>query len=55
MYPGGDHTIIIGLVEQGTRWILADDWPGEETPLQRPLLYYARSYGTFSRLEEERA
>jgi flavin reductase ActVB len=55
MYPGGDHTIIIGLVEQGTQGILADDLPGEETPLQRPLLYYARSYGTFSLLGEESA
>jgi len=43
-YPGGDHTIIVGQVEGGAQ-------PAAETALQ-PLLYYARSYGTFTRLPE---
>ena len=36
-YDGGDHTIVLGLVEGG-------EAPGE--PLGKPLVYHARSYKT---------
>jgi flavin reductase ActVB len=45
-YPGGDHTIIVGQVEGGSH-------PAANTPLQ-PLIYYARSYGTFAPLSRAR-
>ncbi len=43
-YPGGDHTIFVGQVEGGAQ-------AAAETALQ-PLLYHARAYGTFARLDE---
>jgi len=43
-YPGGDHIIIVGQVETGAQ-------PASDAALQ-PLIYYARSYGTFARLPE---
>ncbi len=42
VYPGGDHSILIGLVEHGE---LAD-----EAATARPLLYYAQMYGSFTGL-----
>ncbi len=41
-YPGGDHRIILGLVEHV--------YPGPCQSDARPLLYYSRSYGTFTSL-----
>jgi flavin reductase (DIM6/NTAB) family NADH-FMN oxidoreductase RutF len=46
-YPGGDHIIFVGQVEGGVQAA------AEGTP--QPLLYYARSYGTFARLPEPKA
>jgi flavin reductase ActVB len=46
IYPGGDHSILIGLVEHG-------EPPPSESLLQ-PLLYYNRSYGTFTLLEKDK-
>jgi flavin reductase ActVB len=43
-YPGGDHTIFVGQVEDGTQ--------AAAKPASPPLLYHARSYGTFARLPE---
>jgi flavin reductase (DIM6/NTAB) family NADH-FMN oxidoreductase RutF len=43
-YPGGDHTIIVGQVERGTQ--------AASGTLLHPLIYYARSYGTFAHLAE---
>ena len=40
IYSGGDHSILIGLVQHG---VLT-----EESPALRPLLHYARTYGTFA-------
>jgi flavin reductase ActVB len=40
IYPGGDHSIITGLVERAE---LAGDGAGNH-----PLLYYAQTYGTFA-------
>lgn len=40
IYPGGDHSIIIGLVEYGERV--------EDGSTAQPLLYYAQTYGTFT-------
>ncbi len=45
-YPGGDHTIIVGQVEGGTQ--MAVEAAG------KPLLYYARAYGTFARLPDSK-
>ncbi|HEY7350947.1 MAG TPA: flavin reductase family protein [Ktedonobacterales bacterium] len=46
-YPGGDHTIIVGQVEGGSQTTAQDSL--------QPLLYYARSYGTFAGLSEAKA
>ena len=46
-YPGGDHCILVGLVEHGEH-LLSDG------NLQ-PLLYYNRAYGTFTSLDKEEA
>ncbi len=46
-YPGGDHTIFVGQVEGGIQ-AAAEGVP-------QPLLYYARSYGTFAPLPEPKA
>jgi flavin reductase (DIM6/NTAB) family NADH-FMN oxidoreductase RutF len=43
-YPGGDHTIFVGQVEGGAQ-------AAEEDAVQ-PLLYHARSYGTFAPLPQ---
>lgn len=40
IYPGGDHCIIVGLVEHGQIGLIEHDI--------HPLLYYARTYGTFT-------
>lgn len=40
IYPGGDHIILIGLVEEST--------PGADLAALNPLLYYAQTYGTFT-------
>lgn len=45
IYPGGDHSIIVGLVEYG--------YQQHAGTLTGPLLYYARRYGTFQRILEE--
>jgi flavin reductase ActVB len=45
IYPGGDHAILIGLVEHGA--------VAERELGVRPLLHYARAYGTFADLAEE--
>jgi len=42
IYPGGDHRIIVGLVRHGQ--------PGTHEPDRQPLLYYTRTYGTFTSL-----
>lgn len=42
IYPGGDHSIIIGQVEYGEQ--------AEDSSTARPLLYYAQTYGTFAGL-----
>lgn len=40
IHPGGDHHIIVGLVRHGQL--------GSERDDIQPLLYYTRTYGTFS-------
>lgn len=40
-YPGGDHSILIGLVEHGE---------ARSAPTAQPLLYYAQTYGSFTGL-----
>lgn len=45
IYPGGDHCIIVGLVEHGQIGMSEHD--------MHPLLYYARTYGTFTVSEPE--
>lgn len=42
IYPGGDHRIIVGLVRHGQL--------GQRQPDTHPLLYYTRTYGTFTSL-----
>jgi len=44
-YPGGDHIIILGLVEHGN--ITSSEEAG------KPLLYYAHQYGTFASLPRD--
>lgn len=44
IHPGGDHHIIVGLVQHGQT-----DLPGRG---DRPLLYYTRTYGTFTECGE---
>ncbi|HEU5378176.1 MAG TPA: flavin reductase family protein [Ktedonobacteraceae bacterium] len=41
-YPGGDHSIIVGLVRHG--------WLGPQKHDTHPLLYYTRTYGIFTSL-----
>jgi flavin reductase ActVB len=45
IYPGGDHSIIVGLVEHG--------YQQHTGSLTGPLLYYARTYGTFKGVPED--
>lgn len=40
-YPGGDHSILVGLVEHGELGNIST---------ARPLLYYAQTYGSFTAL-----
>jgi flavin reductase ActVB len=40
-YPGGDHTIVIGQVERGSGSV--------SSHAEQPLLYYDRTYGTFTK------
>lgn len=40
VYPGGDHSIIVGLVKHGQLNLCGRD--------TQPLLYYTRAYGTFT-------
>jgi flavin reductase (DIM6/NTAB) family NADH-FMN oxidoreductase RutF len=44
IYPGGDHCIIVGLVQYGQL--------GQHDHDIQPLLYYTRAYGTFSVLKQ---
>jgi flavin reductase ActVB len=41
IYPGGDHSILVGLVEHGE---------ASSAPVGQPLLYYAQMYGSFAKL-----
>jgi flavin reductase ActVB len=47
IYPGGDHCLLVGLVEHGE--------PLLSESLSQPLLYYHRAYGTFTPLEQDQA
>lgn len=40
IYPGGDHCILVGLVEYGEHVL--------SKHVRQPLLYYNRTYGTFT-------
>lgn len=42
VYPGGDHSILTGLVEHREQAKLS----------AQPLLYYAQTYGTFAALPQ---
>ena len=42
VYPGGDHSILVGLVEHGDQ--------ADEGSASRPLLYYTQAYGSFAAL-----
>lgn len=42
VFPGGDHSILVGLVEHTTQ--------ADEDQASKPLLYYAQTYGTFAPL-----
>ena len=46
IHPGGDHVIIVGLVESGNC--------NPQAQCGDPLLYYARKYGTFTDSSEEK-
>jgi flavin reductase ActVB len=45
IYPGGDHSILVGLVEHGVS--------AEGSRTENPLLYYTQAYGTFMQLLAE--
>jgi flavin reductase ActVB len=44
VYPGGDHIILVGLVEHGEHVV--------SSHVMQPLLYYTRTYGTFTPLHQ---
>jgi len=44
LYPGGDHCIIVGLVKNGQLGQCEEDLS--------PLLYYTRTYGTFTKSQK---
>ncbi|MEO7019687.1 MAG: flavin reductase family protein [Ktedonobacteraceae bacterium] len=46
IYPGGDHSILVGLVEHGE---------ANSSSAAQPLLYYAQAYGSFASLAATRA
>jgi flavin reductase ActVB len=48
VYPGGDHSIFVGLVEHASLNLAAST--GTESASAEPLLYYLHRYGTFSAL-----